>query len=372
MDYSQYRIEDFACDESFQASCTGANPAQVLFWEEYARAHPEQAAVLEEARHLVTILSARQGNRLEQLQQLRQGMAQQAKLQALLGKAISPGAAVSGETVTPAADAFREAATTLRKPAGSRYLWMAGAAAAATLVLLITTFTFRTQHAHAIANTTFSAGSLPRKTVLLPDGSVITLRTQSKVTLDTGFNQSNRCLTLEGEAFFDVQHAAARPFVVHTPHADITVLGTRFNVSAYPGKATETALYRGQVSVQAQGAAPVVLSAHEKLVVGNGAPTAPQKNMPRTVPLQMQYHGGNAENAWVHNRLEIENESLKDIAARLEKWYGIPIVFEDNEVQQYRYSGTFESESIVEALQALQLSYHFNFTTNQDQIVIKK
>lgn len=365
MEYSQYRVEDFVCNESFQAYCTGTNPAQVLFWEEYASTHPAQQALMEEARHLVNMLSAHQGNRLEQLQQLRQGMLQQAKLEALLG------GVVDAKEDKPAAVAFREAVPP-GKPAGSRIIWIAGAAAAAVLALVITTLTFRTQHAHAIANTTFSAGSLPRKTVLLPDGSVITLRSQSKVTLDTGFNQSNRYLTLEGEAFFDVQHAAARPFVVHTPGADITVLGTRFNVSAYPGKAIETALYRGQVSVQAQGAAPVLLSAHEKLVVGDAPAATPQRTTTRTIPLQTQDHGGSAENAWVHNRLEIENETLKDIAARLEKWYGIPIVFEDTEVQQYRYSGTFESESIVEALQALQLSYHFNFSTDQDQIVIKK
>ncbi|SCC30342.1 FecR family protein [Chitinophaga costaii] len=360
MDFSQYSIEDFVCDESFQSYCTGANPAQVLFWEAFAAEHPARQADMDTAKQLVQILTAHQGNRLEQLQQLRQGMAQSARLQTLLAARLPDQASAL--------------------PARRRYRAVT-AVAAAIIVLVVSVATFKyvtTQPSQPIAHfsvLTFAAGSAPRKTVVLPDGSVITLRSQSKAVLDTGFNQSNRTLTLEGEAFFDVKQDAAHPFIVHTQQAAITVLGTQFNVRAWPGKgATETALFRGQVSVLANGATtpPVLLAPHEKLVVEN-IPASPAKRAANQPMKVLPLNGRTAqENAWVHSRLEIENEPLKAIAAKLEKWYGIPIVFEGDEVQQYRYSGTFDSESIVEALKALQLSYAFSFKMEHGKIIIRK
>jgi len=56
----------------------------------------------------------------------------------------------------------------------------------------------------------------------------------------------------------------------------------------------------------------------------------------------------------------------------LQSWYGIPIVFTDSTVKGYRYSGTFESETVVKALEALQLSYPFNFRIEKDTIIIGK
>jgi ferric-dicitrate binding protein FerR (iron transport regulator) len=78
------------------------------------------------------------------------------------------------------------------------------------------------------------------------------------------------------------------------------------------------------------------------------------------------------EIAWVRSRIKIEDEPLEQIAARLQAWYGIPIIFTDNETKGYRYSGTFESETVVKALEALQLSYPFNFRVEKDTIVIGK
>ncbi|WP_425549818.1 FecR domain-containing protein [Chitinophaga oryziterrae] len=68
----------------------------------------------------------------------------------------------------------------------------------------------------------------------------------------------------------------------------------------------------------------------------------------------------------------MDNEPLEEIAKKLEKWYGIPVIFSDEAIKSYRYSGTFESESIIKALEALQLSYPFNFKVNNNVIVISK
>jgi ferric-dicitrate binding protein FerR (iron transport regulator) len=175
-----------------------------------------------------------------------------------------------------------------------------------------------------------------------------------------------------------VAHQQNRPFIVHTEEVNIEVLGTVFNVSAYPGNdSTETALFRGKVAVTRNGHPEdkVILSPSQKIVFTHKEnKTEGDKNKPFQV-LSMLPDPVNhkaKEIAWVRNRLKIEDEPLQVIAARLQQWYGIPIGFASEEVKAYRYSGTFESESVLKALEALQLSYPFNFDIRKDSIVISK
>ncbi|WP_315814782.1 DUF4974 domain-containing protein [Paraflavitalea speifideaquila] len=100
---------------------------------------------------------------------------------------------------------------------------------------------------------------------------------------------------------------------------------------------------------------------------------APDKDPFRIVPMTVDPSNHKAkEIAWIRNRLKIEDEPLVAIAAKLQQWYGIGIAFADDTVKTYRYSGTFESETVVKALEALQLSYPFNFQVEKEKIIISK
>jgi ferric-dicitrate binding protein FerR (iron transport regulator) len=364
MNFQDYEAIDFACNESFQRYCREEHEADMAFWAAWARLHPGKAAVLEEARQLVALLSARQGGRTEQRKQLEDGLTQYELLQqALEGALPSP-------------------ADTPHTGSRRRY-WRYAAAVGGAVVLAAGGYFFSRQQraAHApvetAAATIISAGDEPRKSVVLPDGSSLVLRKNSRVELAEGFNRQNRDLTLTGEAFFDVAQDARRPFTVHTSAFDIKVLGTVFNVSAYTGQPTmEAALFRGKVEITCtQGPArKIVLQPNQKLTVAapeTGRATAAPAL--KVAPLDADPVNHKArEIAWVRNRLEIENEPLADIAVKLEKWYGIRIAFADDAVKQYRYSGTFESETVLKALDALQLSYPFNFKMVNDTIIISK
>jgi ferric-dicitrate binding protein FerR (iron transport regulator) len=180
---------------------------------------------------------------------------------------------------------------------------------------------------------------------------------------------------LSGEAFFDVAHNEQRPFIVHTSEVNIEVLGTVFNVSAYPGNAhTETSLFRGKVAVSRNDnpGEKVILSPSQKLIFTRTGATAGANPFKVVSMLPDPVTHKAKEIAWVRNRLKIEDEPLETIASKLQEWYGISIRFADDEVKAYRYSGTFESESVVKALEALQLSYPFNFRVEKEQIVISK
>ncbi|MHA4808816.1 FecR family protein [Flavitalea flava] len=385
MDISNYTTEDFVCDESFRDYCTGSEPDAIQFWTNWIKNHPDKQAVLEEAKALIAILNAKQGNLVEQTDQLRDGVQRYELLrQRLTAQTVTAGATVTeGAAVTEGAN-VANATTGLREGNTSLFKYATGIAAS-LLVISITGYLLffrnKTTPSSDIAASPISfiqSGNEPRKTAMLPDGSVVTLHSNSRLTLASGFNKTNRELILSGEAFFDVSQDALHPFIVHTDHVNIEVLGTLFNVQAYPGDAhTETSLFKGKVAVYVKGHPDqrVILLPSQKSVIANHT----EKKVPVTdtviavVPLAADPVSHKAkEIAWVRNRIKIVDEPLETIAARLQDWYGISIIFTDNEVKAYRYSGTFESETVVKALDALQLSYPFSFRVENEKIIISK
>lgn len=85
----------------------------------------------------------------------------------------------------------------------------------------------------------------------LPDGTTIWLNAGSSITYPITFASDKREVHIEGEVYFDVQKDKKRPFLVHADQTVITVLGTQFNVSAYPEEQRiQTTLIEGSVRLQ--------------------------------------------------------------------------------------------------------------------------
>lgn len=356
MDISSYTTEDFVCDESFRNYCSGSDRAAVQFWKAWIRDHPEKAGEVREAERLISILNARQGNVQEHLEQLKDGISRFDLLKTT----------ISGEPV---------------KARTVRWKLATGIAAAALLAALAVWLLMPVKKAVSIQRTAqlIKSGSEPRKTVVLPDGSVVTLHSNTTLTLAEGFGNTGRELTLSGEALFDIAHGGQHPFIVHTSAVDVEVLGTLFNLNAYPQAGyTETSLFRGKIAVSLKDhpEQKMILTPSQKSVVFNSRgkiEKAAGDSLLKKASLSVDPVNHKAkEIAWVRSRIKIEDEPLEVIAGKLQAWYGIPIVFTDNGIKGYRYSGTFESETVVKALEALQLSYPFNFRVEKDTIVIGK
>ncbi|RPD40871.1 FecR family protein [Chitinophaga barathri] len=345
-------VEDFVCDESFQRYCLGTDQSATDFWENWIKEHPDASAEIAGARELFSMLNARQGNLGEQVRELKDGLERSTFLKEEFGQ--------------------REAIS--RRPRRILY-----AGIAASLLLAVSVYFFldrqggKSPESMPVIAATIQSGSEPRKTLMLADGSVLTMRHNSSISLSEGFSKTNRVLTLSGEAFFDVKPDPSHPFIVHTKDASIEVLGTVFNVSAYPENSyTETALFRGRVEVTSKEdpSRKTVLMPSQKLVIQSGGKRDTAFAV-RSLAVDPVDHKAK-EIAWVRNRLKIQDESLEQIAGRLQQWYGIPIVITNEEVKKYSYSGTFESETVIKALEALQLSYPFSFEVEQTRIVISK
>ncbi len=224
--------------------------------------------------------------------------------------------------------------------------------------------------------------------LILPDGTVVWLNSDSKLSYSEKFNEAIREVDLEGEAFFDVVKDKNRPFIVKTSALKIKVLGTAFNVKSYKQDATiEATLVRGLIEVEKTNepnASKIFLKPNEKLVYNKTVVNElEKKNLPAatTIKPQLIYISSlptnisdslRSETSWMYGRLVFEGDSFIELAQKMERWYNVKINIESSSLMNHRFRGAFEKENIEEALQALQLIINFNYTINKNEITITK
>ncbi|WP_294186822.1 FecR family protein [uncultured Sphingobacterium sp.] len=214
-----------------------------------------------------------------------------------------------------------------------------------------------------------------QRQIVLQDGTKVTLNASSKIIYPASFKDSStREVTLIGEAFFDVKKDPAKPFLIHTPRMEISVLGTAFNVRDYAGEnEAETALVRGKVSIWKTGsnAQKFILKPKQKFVITKTAeskeasPSSVHQSAASSMSVAIQpfviaeNDGSALETEWLLNRMTIQEERLLDIALKLERMYGVEIKITNQAIASKRYSAVFENEQLENILKALQTVNYF-------------
>ena len=227
-----------------------------------------------------------------------------------------------------------------------------------------------------------------KKTMQLPDGTKLWLNAGSSIVISNTFASGNREVTLEGEAFFDVKHDEQHPFVIHVGRLDVRVLGTTLNVRAYPGDSTmETTLINGKVEVGVSGEAgsSILLHPNEKLTIAMNRTASPAKSpdssttgRPAAAPPKFlrrpiepdRTDGTITETSWVSNKLVFRQETLSAMATRLERWYDVTIIFDNQQFRNDTLSGTFPQEPLDDVMHALQITAGFHYRINKDTVRI--
>jgi ferric-dicitrate binding protein FerR (iron transport regulator) len=193
---------------------------------------------------------------------------------------------------------------------------------------------------------------------------------------------------LSGEAYFDVVSNKQNPFFIRTNSITVKVTGTRFNVRAYPAEQrSTTTLLHGNVEVIDNTHPDMVyrLLPAQKLVLENPAAIAgnnsPAQQLGRVNTLaapkieSLTYTAADsivAETAWVMNRLVFENESFREVADKMERWFNVEIVFADAGLEQERLRGDFRNETLTQALDALKITTPFAYSFNNNTVIISK
>ena len=179
--------------------------------------------------------------------------------------------------------------------------------------------------------------------ISLNDGSVVWLNSDSRLEYPEKFAKGERRVRVTGEAFFDVTRDTVRPFVVETVRQLVTVLGTKFNVSAYPSEPELTTLASGKVKViPVHGAEAVVLSPGEQSVLGVGVDSL------RVCQVKVS-----DVVSWKDGMISIENMALSEILKVVSRAYDVDFVTESLPGEDIILQGSISSDETLEVFLAV-------------------
>jgi ferric-dicitrate binding protein FerR (iron transport regulator) len=188
-----------------------------------------------------------------------------------------------------------------------------------------------------------------RSQVVLPDGSKVWLNAESTIKFSNPFHKESRDVELIGEAFFDVTKNPEQPFNVQSGKVKVEVLGTRFNFKAFAGDPNiEVILEEGKIALNMQ------YSANQKdLVMTPGDHLVYEKESNNAI-----VRNEDIENfvAWHLGKLVFSNTPMAEVAQMLERWYGIEVIIKDMEIMDYRFTTTFDNESLFQVIELLGVS----------------
>lgn len=195
---------------------------------------------------------------------------------------------------------------------------------------------------------------------VLNDGTKVWMNSGSELVFPTRFRGDRREVKLKGEAYFEVVSDKQKPFYVQTEEATVRVLGTAFNVLAYreDGR-VEVALLRGKVSFD--------VKEEEYLLEPGEIATWEQKTGSTTV------REGNVQAIvdWTSGRFNFEDISLVELAAKLERWYGVKFVFGDEASKALRFSGAVTKYRPLDyVLDIISKTTSVHFKSSGEQILI--
>lgn len=282
----------------------------------------------------------------------------------------------------------------------STFQWMLRIAA--VFLMLVGTyqlFTFilppKSPNADLYTEITTRAGE--KSKIVLSDSSVIWINSCTKLRYPVDLKQSKISFYLDGEAFFDLKKIPNRNITVHTSNLNIKVIGTAFNLKSYSNDNTiETTLIRGKIAIEPSSdtehtSKPVFLLPNQSSVYFKNKShfnisELKEKRINKSEPIEelekiaLQNQSNlivdesmdiKSQAIWKDGKLIFVKETLENISKKMERWYNVKINIESEQLRKTKFSGTFDKESIEQAIKALSYPVPFNYVFIKDSIIIK-
>ena len=194
-----------------------------------------------------------------------------------------------------------------------------------------------------------------RSQFTLPDGTEVHLNSRSTLTYPSYYQGNEREVSLlEGEAYFKVVPNADRPFIVNVADNKyrVKVLGTEFNLNAYKEEnIIQTTLVNGSVQIDIDGK-------HEKTIL---KPSQSATYSLNTDQLQITDTNTERETDWLYDRLVFKQTPMKEVLARLSRFYNVEFDIKNNIIYEYSFTGTFEDKPLYQVLDYMKISSRIEY-----------
>lgn len=315
MPYPQFTAEDFCKDPDFIGWVTTPTPDSNRFWQVFLRENPHKAADVRQAVDYVRTIHFQEINPSHQ---------DLARLKQRIWSDINHfGRPVQAPEHRP--DPAR--------PAGRIIQWYQRPYwAAAAVVLLVSSVGLGWWYqatAELMHETTY--GQLQE--IRLADGSVVTLNANSSLKVAQNIaNNPTREVWLTGEAYFDIAKRQGAKFIVHTPEANVEVLGTEFNVNTRRAQ-TNVVLHEGKVQLTAANRPAVVMTPGDLATV---TPKSPQIQLRRVQP--------DRYDAWKESYMLLDGKPVPNIITELEDTFGVTIKLENAKFADAHLTGKLRTK----------------------------
>jgi ferric-dicitrate binding protein FerR (iron transport regulator) len=248
-----------------------------------------------------------------------------------------------------------------------RKLWVKASAVAAILMIVATSWWLWYGHStHTTINRPETSVQTPlvqeeKKFIHLPDGSTVLLNKNSHLDYPDVFG-NRREVSLTGEAYFDIQHDATKPFIVHIGKVNVTVLGTAFNVRADEAGKVVVTVTRGRVRVADSTRILGVLVPNEQITVNTVTASFAQTQVNAATVI-----------AWKKQYLVLDNISLEEAAVLIGDKYHVNIILSNEKMKSCRISATFlNNESLEQVLTVVSGVVNATYTLQpNDQVILK-
>lgn len=197
----------------------------------------------------------------------------------------------------------------------------------------------------------------------LPDGSVVTLNSNSKLVFPKKFKGDTREVTIEGEAFFDVKSNPEKPFIINAGNAQVKVVGTSFNVSAYPeAELVEVVVETGKVQVISKNSLAFA-DANEIFLIPGEKGTL----FNSTSIIEKSENSNPNYLAWKTHDFVFDDIPLDEVFKCLEKTYHVNIMVLEPELNDLKLNAQFDKKSIEFILNVVGLTFNLELSVDNEQ-----
>lgn len=201
------------------------------------------------------------------------------------------------------------------------------------------------------------------KQISLEDGTTVTLNACSSLEVAKNYNNKNREVYLQGQAYFQVKHQARAPFIVHTKKLSVTALGTSFDVSAFNNDPDiSVSLKEGKVLVKAK-----VRNKTEDVILAPGEGVIYKR---KTDALQTERFNPKVQLAWKQQIISFEDADMQEVVRKLERFYGVKINTRGLNPRHWQLTGEYQNQILQDVLKSLSFNYGLKYKIDGKEVIL--